>query len=181
MKHVTVMLLILVTSIGYAQETNKEIDLKNGRKILVGPITIEGLQQQPYAGWYQTSYSQYTVDTDLVGMFKKKLRKHTIKLFLGTWCGDSRREVPRMLKLLERADFPLENLEIIALDSRKPNYKKSPGGEEQGWDIRKVPTMILLRNGKETNRIVESPIASLEEDILSILNNKGYLPNYSIK
>lgn len=181
MKHQIAVLLILAAGIVCAQETNKEVSLSNGRKILVGPITVEGLHQEPYASWYQKSYSQYTVDTDLVRMFSKKLQKHTIKLFLGTWCGDSKREVPRILKILEHANLPKENLEIVALDSRKPNYKKSPGGEEQGWDIRKVPTMILLKNGKETNRIVESPIASLEEDILSILNNKGYLPNYSVK
>ena len=181
MKHLFVALLLLTLGLGHAQETNQEVVLNNGKKILVGPITAEGLQQPPYANWYLNSYSQYTVDTDLIKMFQKKLGKHSIKLFLGTWCGDSRREVPRILKILEHANFPNDNLEIVAVDSRKPNYKKSPGGEEKGWDIRKVPTLIFLKNGKETNRIVESPISSLEEDILSIVNNKGYVPNYSAK
>jgi len=179
MKNLTLTVLLVLSGLISAQETNTKITLTNGSQILIGPITKEGLQQQPYATWYKKSYSQYMVDTSLVGLFRKKLRIHQIKLFLGTWCGDSKREVPRILKILEQANFPIENLEIIALDSRKPNYKKSPGGEQKGWEIRKVPTMIFLKNGEEINRIVESPIASLEEDILSIMNGNGYIPNYS--
>jgi len=98
---------------------------------------------------------------------------------LGTWCGDSKKQVPRILKVLEQAEFPNERLEIIALDRRPGRYKKSPTGEEKGLNIIKVPTLIFFKNGIEINRIVERPIASLEEDILTILNGGHYIPNYS--
>ena len=115
----------------------------------------------------------------MVKMFNKKLKKHQIKLFLGTWCGDSKREVPRMLKILQEAKFPMGQLEVVALDYRKGQYKKSPTGEEKGLNIIKVPTMIFFKKEKEVNRIVESPLESLEEDMAQIISNNPYTPNYA--
>ena len=84
-----------------------------------------------------------------------------------------------MLKILETANFPEERLKIVALDRRKDNYKKGLNGEEIGWNIKRVPTLILLKNGVETNRIVERPVDTLEEDMLAILTNLEYTPNYA--
>ena len=179
MKTSILFLLTLSLNVCIAQKVNKEIITDKGRQFLVGPITLEGLQSKPYKTWFNTSYDNYAVDKTLVKMIKKKTKGYHIKLFLGTWCGDSKREMPRMIKILNEAKFPTENLEIIALDSRKDFYKKSPGGEEKGLNIIKVPTLIFFKNGKEINRIVERPIATLEEDILAILSNNIYKPNYS--
>ncbi len=159
---------------------NQEITLENGKSFLLGKITLKAFEQEPYREWYQKSYQDYGVDETLVHLFKEKLAQYHIQLFLGTWCGDSKREVPRFIKILKEADFPLENLEIIALDRRKGWYKKSPGGEERGKNIKKVPTMLFLKDGIEVNRIVESPVESLEEDMALILNGDTYTPNYAV-
>jgi len=98
---------------------------------------------------------------------------------MGTWCGDSKREIPRFYKILETANYPIEQLTMVAVDHIEPNYKKSPGGEEKGLSIIKVPTFIFYKDGKEVNRIVESPIESLEKDIAAIISGKNYVPNYS--
>jgi len=73
----------------------------------------------------------------------------------------------------------MEQLEIIALDYRKGHYKTSPTGEEKGLNIIKVPTIIFLKDGKEVNRIVESPLETLEQDIAQIVFKKDYVPNYA--
>jgi len=179
MKASILIILSLSLNLSIAQEFNQEIKIEQRSQFLVGPITLEGLQNEPYKSWFDSSYNAYTVDKSLAKMLKKQLKGYELKLFLGTWCGDSKREMPRIIKILKEAKFPIENLEIIALDRRKGFYKKSPGGEEKGLNISKVPTLIFFKNGKEVNRIVESPIASLEEDILSILNGASYIPNYS--
>nr|WP_298791704.1 thioredoxin family protein [uncultured Allomuricauda sp.] len=178
MKSILVMLLFVGGTM-FAQDFNKEIELENGKTFMVGKINLEGLQSQPYANWFNTNYSNYVVDKSMLKTFKKQLKKHDIKLFLGTWCGDSKREVPRMLKILNDANFPMEQLEIVALDRRKEHYKKSPTGEEKGLNIIKVPTMVFFSSGKEVNRIVESPLESLEEDMAQIVTGKPYTPNYA--
>ena len=137
------------------------------------------MQSQPYASWLQSGFDNYKVDETLTTLLKEKLADYQIKLFLGTWCGDSKRETPRLIKILEATDFPVQQLEIIALDYRKGHYKTSPTGEEKGLNIIKVPTIIFFKDGKEVNRIVESPLESLEEDMAQIIFQKGYTPNYA--
>ena len=164
---------------GYAQLKYQEIDLPNGSSFLLGEITTSNLQTGLYKEWFQNNYENYTVDKSLVKLFKKKLKQHKVLLFLGTWCGDSKREVPRIVKILHAANFPKEHLKIIALDRRKENYKKGLNGEEKGWNIKRVPTLILVKDGVEVNRIVERPVDSLEEDLLAILTKSTYVPNYA--
>ncbi|MBW8244551.1 thioredoxin family protein [Muricauda oceani] len=179
MKRVLTALCMLCILCVSAQEFNKEIITENGRQLLVGKINLEGLQSQPYGSWFQNKYDNYHPDDTMVTLFKEKLSEYNTKLFLGTWCGDSKRESPRFIKILEAADFPMEQLEIIALDYRKGHYKTSPTGEEKGLNIIKVPTIIFFKDGKEVNRIVESPLETLEEDIAQIVFEKDYVPNYA--
>ena len=73
----------------------------------------------------------------------------------------------------------MAQLEIVALDYRKEKYKQSPTGEEQGLNIKRVPTIIFLKDGKEVNRIVESPLETLEKDMAQIILKKDYTPNYT--
>lgn len=179
MKLVFTSFLLMLVTLGYSQEFNKEIELENGKKFLLGKINLDGLQTNPYQTWFTSNYEAYAVDESLVKVFKSPLADYDIKLFLGTWCGDSKREVPRFIKILKAANFPMENLEIIALDRRKGHVKTSPTGEEKGLNIIKVPTMIFFKKGKEINRIVESPIESLEEDMALIAKQQPYTPNYA--
>ena len=179
MKSIVVMLLFMWASFTYAQEFNQEITLENDKTFLLGKINLDGLESKSYSTWFKANYDSYTVDETLVQLFKTPLKDHYIKLFLGTWCGDSKREVPRFLKILKAADFPMENIEIVALDRRKGKVKTSPTREEKGLNILRVPTMLFYKNGKEVNRIVESPIESLEEDMAQIVNGQPYTPNYA--
>jgi hypothetical protein len=39
----------------------------------------------------------------------------------------------------------------------------------------RVPTLILYKNGREVNRIIESPNTTLEEDLQKIIEGKGYI------
>ncbi|MDC6365715.1 MULTISPECIES: TlpA family protein disulfide reductase [Flavobacteriaceae] len=178
MKSILATFLFLCTSLSYAQTFNQEIQLENGKKFLLGKINLEGLESEPYKTWFQPNFESYAVDKTMVSLFEQSLKGHYIKLFLGTWCGDSKREVPRFLKILKAANFPMDHIEIVALDRRKGKVKTSPTFEEKGLNIIRVPSMLFYKNGKEVNRIVESPIESLEEDILQIVNNKAYTANY---
>ncbi len=173
------LLALFLTSCLPAQNHKQEIALDTGELILIGKITNNDLQNGTYADWYNAFYNDYQTDDEQIDQFKKKLNTHQILVFMGTWCGDSQREVPRFMKILEKVGYPKDKVKIIGLDKRDEFYKKSPGGEEEGFNIEYVPTFIFLKDGKEINRIVESPIYSLETDIEAILNQKSYTPNYS--
>ena len=175
--YVTFIMLLSSSSLLVAQSLNKEIVLNNNQKILVGKFNKAGLTQTTNHPWFQKNYDDYTLDTNTISKFSKKLSTYHIKLFMGTWCGDSRREVPRFLKILEHAKFPMEKLQMVAVDVRKDHYKKSPTGEEWGLQILRVPTIIFYQNGIEVNRIIETPNKTLEKDILAIIQGNSYVPN----
>ena len=97
---------------------------------------------------------------------------------MGTWCGDSRRELPRVLKMLDCCNFPMKNLTMVMVSNKDSLYKKSPQHEEAGKNIVRVPTIIVEQKGIEVGRIIEFPKTSLEKDLLSILRKENYQPNY---
>lgn len=174
-----VTVIFLTFQMNYAQEINRtKIDAK-GNEMLLGKIDKKGLTQDSYALWFNRQYEAYEVDYKIIKSIKGELRKNKITLFMATWCGDSKREVPRFYKILNAADYPLDRLTVVALDYEKGQYKKSPGGEEKGLNIIKVPTIIFHKKGKALNRIVESPVESLEKDMMAIVTGKEYVPNYS--
>ncbi len=175
---VSMTLLLFFSTLVLSQEINQEVKIENAQPFLVGKINLDGLTSGSYQNWYRSNHEKYSVDDKIVSPIKDELKEHKILVFMGTWCGDSKREVPRFMKILESADFPMESLKMVAVDRRKEHYKKSPGGEEWGLSIKRVPTFIFYKDGKEVNRIIESPITSLEADIKAIVTNSEYTPNY---
>lgn len=167
-------------SLAIAQDMNKEIALEGETPFLLGKIDKTGLTSPNYKTWFYKNYDDYTLDETTITAIGKNLNDYSIKLFMGTWCGDSKREVPRFYKILEACNFPKNQLSVIAVSRKRNMYKKSPNHEEAGLNIHRVPTFIFYKNGKEINRIVEHPVASLERDILKIVTSNDYESNYQI-
>ncbi len=118
---------------------------------------------------FKTAYDTVHVRVPFVAMMKGLVTDVETIVFLGTWCSDSRREVPRFLKTADALNIPESRVKLFALD----RTKTSPDGTSGKYDIQRVPTFIFLKGGKEIGRIVESPKASLEEDMFSILAKSG--------
>jgi len=74
--------------------------------------------------------------------------------------------------------FPADKIKIITVGDSDSLYKQSPQHEEKGLGIFRVPTFIIYKNGVEVNRINEYPVNSLEKDLLIIISNQTYTPNY---
>ena len=162
-----------------AQKQGIEIDEPPTPPFLLGDITQSDLKQGSYASWFQPAYQAYSPSPTATAKLQKVLVDKDFLLFLGTWCGDSKREVPRMLKLLKQSGVDSDRIGIIALDRRPGKYKTSPGKLEREFNIKRVPTLVVLRQGREINRIVERPWESLEADLLLISREAYYSPRYS--
>lgn len=144
------------------------------KTMLVGKEPREALAMEPFATWYTRNYESYAVKEDLTPSIRKGLKGVEITTFMGTWCGDSKRETPRMLKILDAAKFKEKNFELITVDRTKQNPKEYTAGN----NIIRVPTFIFKKDGKEIGRIVERPVESLEADMLKILNGEPYKHSY---
>jgi hypothetical protein len=157
---------------------NLEIKDAGGNPMLLGKCTRERLQQPPFDTWFIKNYTDYSVDSATAALLRSKLAGRHFVIFMGTWCGDSRREVPRMFKLLDYCGVPASSIRLIMVNSADSLYKQSPGHEEKGLNIFRVPDLLLLDDKREMGRIVESPVVSLEKDLQALADGDVYTPQY---
>lgn len=128
-----------------------------------------GVLNQPAHLPFKAVYDTVQVEAPFVAMLKTVASGVETIVFLGTWCSDSRREVPRFLKVADRAGIPPAMVKLYALD----RSKKSDDGISERYGIQRLPTFIFLKDGKELGRIVEAPARTLEEDMVTILAKAG--------
>ena len=133
---------------------------------LLGYINPVQFSNPPHSEWFVKGRDAYTPDQEVIGKIREVNKDGlSIQIVLGTWCPDSRREVPRFMKILDLIDFPSAEVTFIGVD----NSKQAPVGEYDKLGIERVPTFIFLRNKIEAGRIIENPVTSLEQDMLNIL------------
>lgn len=178
----TLMLLILLVScksLSPAAEsvpvaTQPEAPVNSPAKVnyseqttwLLGYFNLSQLSAEPHAAWYVKGYDEYAGNSDAVNKLLDISKEGiTIKIVMGTWCPDSRREVPRFMRIIDLWKFPHDKIIFIGVD----NMKLSPVGEYEGLNIVRVPTFIVYKNNIEAGRIIENPVTSLEQDMVNIL------------
>jgi tetratricopeptide (TPR) repeat protein len=171
MKKIVIVIAVMLVAVkSYTQETEKP---------LLGICSVNQLAAEPYASWYKPGYENYVPTPAVLDQLKKiKAEKTTLKIVFGTWCGDSKRELPRMLKALHAAGFSDANIELIGVHREADVYKQAPNREEKDLNVYRVPTFIVYEKGKEVGRINEFPVESLERDLLKIVSHQTYTPNY---
>ncbi|WGK65190.1 thioredoxin family protein [Croceiramulus getboli] len=158
-----------------SQETGeKEVEMEE-EEILLGLQSRQALEQAPYNSWFTENYEDYELDQELLPDLEQALQGVEITLFMGTWCSDSQREVPRFYKILDAANYDADQIRLITVTEEKD----TPAGYEDGLNITNVPTMIFTKEGEELGRIVEYPVESLEKDMLKILTGAPYEHAYA--
>jgi thiol-disulfide isomerase/thioredoxin len=133
---------------------------------LLGYIKPFQMTRFPHSEWYRDGFNEYRPDDVVVNKLREVSTEDlSILIVLGTWCPDSRREVPRFMRIMESWGFPASSIEFIGVD----NTKIAPVGDYEKLNIEWVPTFIISKNNIEIGRIIENPVTSLEQDMLNIL------------
>lgn len=149
------------------------------KKKILGTCSVNDLKQEPYSAWYTSGLNDYVPNAEILDQLKKqKTSKITFKVFFGSWCGDSKRELPRMSRIFNELSIPEKNIQWIAVDDSSTFYKQSPQREEKGLNIYRVPTFIAYDKNVEIGRITEFPVETLERDLLKIVSRQPYESNY---
>lgn len=143
--------------------------------MLIGEFDPEKLKEEPYANWFNPTYENYTPEPEAMETIKENISDYEIMVFMGTWCHDSKRETPKLLKILDEADYDMDNFKIIGVDYRK----STPDNLQDTYNIIRVPTIIFTKDGKEVNRFVEHSKVSLAQDIANIVSGKDYTNSYA--
>jgi len=116
---------------------------------------------------FSNNYQSYKVSEKDLALIKQWPNGIHFDIYFGSWCHDSEREVPKLLKLLQ--ENKALSYRLIAL-----NYRKTePKGRAKAANVVFTPTVIVKKAGKELGRIIERPNVSLVADI------EGFIKKHS--
>ncbi|MGB7842202.1 MAG: thioredoxin family protein [Salinimicrobium sp.] len=149
-------------------------EVNEQQDILVGEITKEDLTQAPYSSWFDPMFKSYEPSEEVLEKVKNNINDYKIMVFMGTWCGDSKAEVPKLYKLLEESGYDMDNIEMQAVR----HDKTLPDDLQEEYNVHHVPTIIFYKDGKEVNRFVEYPQEDFGKDIAKIVSGQEYHNSY---
>lgn len=134
---------------------------------IVGLTTRDEIERELPA--WRDAIAGATYDADAAEHLAAVVPGAEVDVFLGSWCGDSRREVSRLFRALEHVASigPLPfTIRFIGVD----RAKTAPGFTE-GAGLRYVPTIVVRREGVEVGRIVESAPDGVDRSLLALLDD----------
>ncbi len=150
-----------------SQQFQVEVE-PSGTRVIKGIFERTDLEHDSTFTWYKTNYSSYAVDPTTLQDITILSNDIRYILVVGTWCGDSKREVPHLFKIFDAAKISDHQLLMIGVD----RSKKSDDGFTEKYNIQRVPTLVILKGDQELGRIVENPRESLEKDLVRILQKQ---------
>ncbi len=136
-------------------------------KVLRGIVNKYLLQNDSSFTWYNSSRNSYRPDTATLNAFERAKDKVQIVVFGGTWCEDTQYVLPKFFKLQEQSGFPDNRVTMFGVNREK----KSLESIAEAFGVTNVPTIIILKNGKELGRVVEyGKTGKWDKELADILN-----------
>ena len=164
-------LLLISLSVGFGQaqyeisQDTKHPDVK----VLRGVINKYLIQNDTaFKSWYEMNYRIYGPDSSTLNAFERVRGKVNFILFGGTWCDDTQFVLPRFFHLQEMTGIPDSSISFFAVN----RMKQSLGNISQAFNIKNVPTIIIMKEGKEAGRVVEyGKTGKWDKELADILNS----------
>lgn len=139
---------------------------------LWGRCSLDDFRQEPYSEWYVKNYTDYEPNPAIVEQLKQfDWKDYSVTVFLGTWCGDSRREVPRFIKTLDAAGFPQQGINAsLYPEAWQPQASLAEALYDRG-DVEQASQAI--QKAIELNKDVRNvkSLLELEDEIKTLLTN----------
>ncbi len=175
MKNILTVLIVLFAMQAGAQELNKKIeDPTRHKQVMLNECTRAGITSfAEFKESYDPNYAAYKPDSTTFADLSKLLKGKKVTIVLGTWCGDSKYQVPHFLKIMDGLKIDEDKIKFIAVDGTK----HAENGLIDSLKITNVPTFIFTdKKGIEVGRITERPNETLEKDMLKVLAVKKTKP-----
>lgn len=135
-------------------------------KTLKGILSRELLTGDSSFTWYADAQKIYNPPAAAIEALRKNKDSVQLIVFMGTWCEDSHFVIPRLFKLTDAAGFPSDRITLIGVDRNK----KTLSHLCEALNVTNVPTIIVMKKGKETGRVVEYGSSGLyDKDLGEIL------------
>jgi hypothetical protein len=136
-----------------AQQTYEVSPDRDGGRVFKGIISRKIIESDTSFAklWYNANFKAYAPNAETVAALQQY--KDTIRIiaFMGTWCEDSHFIIPKFFSLLDAAGFSNDRVTVIGTDREK----KTLGNLSEALNVKNVPTLIVMQNGKELGRVIE--------------------------
>ena len=127
-------------------------DEKNpGGLIYTGLINKYTLINEASFSWYNDNQKNYKPSTELLNGFEAAKSKVHFVVFGGTWCDDTQFILPKFFKLQQLSGVPDTSISFFGVNREK----KTIENVSAAFNITNVPTIIVMKSGKEIGRVVE--------------------------
>jgi len=123
----------------------------SGNKIIKGFMSKQQLVTDTAFAWFAQNQQGYTPNQNALQAFRANKDSISIIAFGGTWCGDTRYVLPKFFALTDAAGVSPDRITLIGVDRNK----KTLHHLAEAFDVTLVPTIIVMKNGKEIGRVVE--------------------------
>jgi thiol-disulfide isomerase/thioredoxin len=148
---------------------------QDSKTAIIGTISRSALfADKELSLWFITGYTNYKPNDSIIAIINtRQLNGSSLKVavIFGSWCGDSKKEVPRLVKVLDVIGVDTANVNFIGVDRKK----KSPRRDILHYKISRVPTVVITYTLGEKiiqmGRITEHPKLSFEDEILKIIDS----------
>jgi thiol-disulfide isomerase/thioredoxin len=141
----------------------------NGTKVVKGFMTKQELATDSAFTWYAENQKGYTPDQNALQLLRANRDSINIVAFGGTWCGDTKYILPKFFVLADAAGLSPDRVTMLGVDRSKKTIQHL----SEAFGITNVPTLIVMKNGKEVGRVVEYGHTGLfDKDLAEILGKK---------
>lgn len=165
MKKILVLVIAMITSITAMAQSDFKIEKeKGGYDIYKGELTFKDLNGN--FDWMEDA-EKYNADPETVAFLERNLPNYKLVVFLGTWCPDSHYLIPQLYKVLEEAEYPMNQMKMYGVD----RAKESKYFDHKTYKIVSVPTIIVMNGAFEVGRIVESAPKGIEKGLADIVRD----------
>ena len=108
-----ISLIVLLVSCDTQRQTplsTQPTEASSGEIILLGKSNKANLQTSDITSWVEEQSHKLSADPQWGNDVQPHLKGLKIKVFMGTWCEDSQREIPHFFKLLEQRRYYQNNI-----------------------------------------------------------------------
>jgi len=160
------VVFLFLAMVSQGDEMKMEPDWENNDSQNFLPLGIVSREQILSLRVFHHYYLKYLPKDDPVKAIHSFEQPLEIKVFFGDWCKDSKKHVPAFVKTMEIADNKMIQVTYINVSTDK----RDPTDLLAGWDIRSVPTFVVLLDGMEVGRMIEAPKVSVDHDLSEMVS-----------
>ena len=170
MKKIIILLDLVSANVGAISQAQYEVttDAKHPEvKIFRGIVNKYLIENENTFTWMRSAKVGYKPDTATVNAFERNKGKVQFIVFGGTWCEDTQNILPKFFALQEKSGVPDNTISFFGVNREK----KTLASIAEAFNIKNVPTIIIMKDGIEKGRVVEyGKTGNWDKELAQILN-----------